>query len=206
LASTVRKLLERAPGSLLIVPAAAEPATGVARYARVLVPLDGSPEAELALPIAARIALAHDAELVIVHVVPAPEVTQTGPLDSEDLALVDRLRRRNERAASAYLDRARARLSEQNVAARVLLLSQNGDVGGRVAGAAVSEHADLIVAAAHGRNARRTLPCGSATAELIARRPSGPLLIVRGRQQRAMRRVVGLEPQSALRLPHHALP
>ena len=79
LASTARKLFDRAPGSLLIVPStSAEPAEGGVRYRRVLVPLDGSPQAETALPVAERIALAHHAELLLAHVVPVPELTQTG--------------------------------------------------------------------------------------------------------------------------------
>jgi nucleotide-binding universal stress UspA family protein len=201
LASTARKLLDRAPGSFLIVPATVPPSEGVARYRRVLVPLDGSPLAETALPIAERVAAAQGSELIIAHVVPIPELTQIGPLEAEDVELKDRLRRRNERVARGYLDRLRAQLSGERAKLRVILL-QGGDVASRLAGVAQREHIDLIVLAAHGQTGRLHMPCGGVTAELIARTPV-PVLVVRSRATRSMQRVVPIEP-AAVRLPQHA--
>ena len=187
LASTARKLLDRAPGSLLIVPASIDMPTATVRYERLLVPLDGSAEAELALPLATRVARQHDAELLLAHVVPVPELTEIGPLDAEDVELVDRVRSRNERVARLYLDRVRARVSG---AARVrVALLPGGDVAGRIANAVSSERIDLVVMAAHGRNPRRSSPCGGAALEMIARL-SVPLLIVRPHPARAVRRAV----------------
>lgn len=201
LASTARKLLDRAPGSFLIVPATAAPREGAARYRRVLVPLDGSPLAETALPIAERIAEAQGSELIITHVVPIPELTQIGPLEAEDVELKDRLRRRNERVARAYLDRLRAQLASERLRLRVVLL-QGGDVASRLAGVAQREQVDLVVLAAHGQTGRLHMPCGGVTAELIARAPV-PVLVVRSRAARSMQRSVPLEPP-AVRLPQHA--
>ncbi len=195
LASTARKLLDRAPGSLLIVPATSAPATATVRYRCLLVPLDGSPQAETALPIAEQLAEAHGAELILAHVVPVPELTRTGPLDAEDVELVNRFRRRNERVASVYLDRLRAWLSADGIRLRALLL-QSGDVATRLASLAQVEQVDLIVMAAHGQQPQRDTPCGSATAELIAR-STVPLLIVRARPAKATRRVEGPRPSPA---------
>jgi nucleotide-binding universal stress UspA family protein len=205
LASTARKLLDRAPGSLLLVPAAASAATGAAHDGRVLVPLDGSPQAESVLPIALRIASAQRAELLVVHVVPVPELTEIGPLDAADLELRDRIMRRNERVARTYLDRVRAHLCDPDVTLRTAILT-GGDVATRLARFAVDEHADLLVLAAHGRGgARFGTPCGGVTADLIAR-SSVPLLIVRSSQEsRSMRRAAAQETL-ATRLPHHAAP
>jgi nucleotide-binding universal stress UspA family protein len=203
LASTARKLLDRAPGSLLIVPStSSEPAEGGVRYRRLLVPLDGSPQAETALPVAERIASAHHAELVIAHVVPVPELTQAGPLDAEDLELTDRLRRRNERVARLYLDRLRGQIGDRAPAPRMLLL-QGGDVAIRLASLTETEQVDLIVMSAHGQSARTNTPCGSATDNLIAR-SSVPLLIVRSRPKKM--RWIGTRAASstAARLPPHA--
>jgi nucleotide-binding universal stress UspA family protein len=203
LASTARKLLDRAPGSLLLVPTAGDPLPTPPRYRRVLVPIDGSPRAESGLPIAARIASAHGAELLVAHVVPWPELIEFGPLDAEDLELRDRLVRRNQRVASSYLDRLRARLSESHVVPRMLLF-QAGDVAGRIARLVVDEHVDLLVLSAHGRSAHAGVPCGGVTAELISR-CAVPLLIVRSGANRAMQRVAAPEPAAA-RLPHLATP
>jgi nucleotide-binding universal stress UspA family protein len=204
LASTARKLLDRAPGSFLIVPSTAQSGDRVAHYRRVLVPVDGSPQAETALPLAARIAGAQGSELIVAHVVPVPELTQIGPLEAEDIELSDRLRRRNERVASAYLDRLRARLSNEQTKMRVILL-QGGDVASRLAGAVARENVDLVVLAAHGRSGRLHLPCGGVTADLITR-CSVPLLVVRSRSARAMQRIVADSELSAVRLPQHASP
>jgi len=198
LASTARKLLERAAGSLLIVPAATARLEGVARYKRILVPLDGSPEAEMALPIAVRIALTHGAELVIAHVVPGARLTQPAALDAEDLDLIERLRRRNERVGSLYLDRVRALISGEGLEPRVVLV-QVGDVATRIAALTQSESVDLVVLAAHGQGSHPVLPCGGATAVLIAR-STVPILVVRPRATRALQRVVA-PPASTGRIP-----
>jgi nucleotide-binding universal stress UspA family protein len=202
LASTARKLLERAPGSFLIVPSTVQPSDRTAHYRRVLVPLDGSPQAETALAIAARIATAHESELIVAHVVPVPELTQIGPLEAEDVELSDRLRRRNERVARAYLDRLRAQLADEHTNLRVILL-QGGDVASRLAGVAARERIDLVVLAAHGRSGRLHLPCGGVTADLIAR-SSVPMLVVRSRAARMMRRITPDSEPPEARLPQHA--
>jgi len=202
LASTARKLLDRAPGSFLIVPSTAQPSEHATQYRRVLVPLDGSAQAETAVPIAARIAAAHESELIVAHVVPVPELTQIGPLEAEDIELRDRLRARNERVARAYLDRLRAQLSHGLTKLRVILL-HGDDVASRLAGVVAREHVDLVVVAAHGRSGRLHIPCGGVTADLITH-SSVPLLVVRSRSARAMRRIVADSELSAARLPQHA--
>src|SRR3546814_15560227 len=56
-------------------------------YQRILVPLDGSRWAESVLPLAARIARAANAEILLAHVVPAPEMIEARPLEMEDKEL-----------------------------------------------------------------------------------------------------------------------
>jgi len=201
LASTARKLVEGAPGSFLLVPAAAAVADPVARYRRLLVPIDGSARAESVLPLARRLAEAHGAELILAHVVPAPELTEIAPLDAEDLELQARLVRRNERVANAYLDRLRAQLSESPVPVRALVLS-GGDVRGRLATLIAEEHVDLVVVASHGRTARADLPLGSVTAYLVEH-AAAPLLIVRRPASASMKRVAPAAREKA-RLPSQA--
>ena len=202
LASTARKLLDRAPGSFLIVPATAEPLDAAATYQKLLVPLDGSALAETALPIAARIAAAHGSELIVAHVVPVPELLQIGPPEAEDVELTDRLRRRNERVARTYADRIRARFSDGRTKLRVILL-QGGDVATRLAGLVAREKIDLAVLAAHGAGARLRLPCGRVTSELIASAPV-PTLVVRSRPARANRAIALDLGAQALRPPQTA--
>lgn len=200
LASTARKLVEGAPGSILVVPAAAPSQAPVACYRRVLVPVDGSPRAESVIPLATRIATSQAAELILAHVVPVPELIETGPLDSETLELRERLVRRNERVANEYLDRLRAQLAGSEVSVRVLVL-RGGDARGRVARLIVDEAVDLVVLSAHGRSARADVSLGSVAAHLVAHAVV-PLLIVR-RRAAAVHRVARAE-EDAARLPSQA--
>src|SRR3546814_15735031 len=66
---------------ILLVPPNAEPKPD--SYRRIVVPLDGSCWAESVLPVATRLARAADAELVLAHIVPRPELTVLRPLELE---------------------------------------------------------------------------------------------------------------------------
>jgi len=203
LASTARKLVEGAPDSVLLVPASAPRQTSVARYCRILVPVDGSPRAESVIPLATRIAASQGAELVLAHVVPVPELIETGPLDSETIDLRERLVRRNEHVANEYLDRLRAQLAGCGVSVRALVL-RGGDARGRIARLIADEAVDLVVLSAHGRSARADVSLGSVAAHLVAH-SNAPLLIVRSRPAAAMRRVARTQREGA-RLPSQATP
>ena len=205
LASTASKLVEGAPGPFLLVPtsAAAEEKAPVARYRRLLVPVNGSALAESVLPLANRLARAHDAELILAHVVPVPELTEIGPLDADDVELRERLIRRNERVANDYLDRLRAQLSGGEVPVRVLVL-RDGDARSRLARLIAEEGVDLVVLSSHGRTARADTPLGSVASYLVAHAEI-PLLIVRGAANTAVRRVTPAARED-VRLPLHAMP
>ncbi|MDP3938546.1 MAG: universal stress protein [Deltaproteobacteria bacterium] len=202
LASTARKLAERAPGSLLLVPAATAPVDHIARYRRLLVPLDGSPLAESVLSLATRLAAAHGAELILAHAIAVPELTGTGPHDARDLELRDRLTQRNERVASAYLDRLRARVARNGIIPSVLVLPA-GDVRTRLARLIADEGIDLVILSAHGQSSRSDVPCGNVTTYLMAHSLT-PLLIVRPRAAQSTRRAHAPTEQSATRFPRQA--
>jgi nucleotide-binding universal stress UspA family protein len=197
LASTARKLVESGPGSFLLVPARTGSREGVARYRRVLVPLDGSALAESVVPFALRLAEAHGAELLLAHVVPGLELTEIGPPDAEDLELRERLMRRNERVGGQYLDRLRSQLVGSDVDVRALVLS-GGDARGALTRLIGEEDVDLVVLSARGRSGRPEMPLGSVASHLVAH-AEVPLLIVR-RYAAASRHCTGRD----LRLPNQA--
>lgn len=185
LSSTARKLVDGAPGSLLLIPAGCRDGS-IARYRRIMVPLDGSPRAESVLPIATRLALAHDADLLIAHVTPAPELTTVGPLTEEDLELERRVLARNERVARSYLDQIRARLWEAGIAARTVI--SRGDARSRLARLVRREGVDLVILSAYGRRGPRDTPSGSVAAHLLTH-VAAPLLVFRERPRRVMKRL-----------------
>lgn len=201
LGDTARSVLARATGLLLLVPHSVADVGRVA-YRKVLVPLDGSCRAESAVPMAVRLARAQQGEVVLLHVVPIPELTEVGPPDAEALELRDRLIRRNERVAQEYLDRIRNQVADQGIFVRSLVL-RGGDVRRRLARAIVDEAADLVVLSSHGRSGHADVPHGSTAAYQIAF-PSTPLLIVRHRPAESQRHTVPAPSSDRLRLPDQA--
>lgn len=176
--STVHNVAGRAPGSVLLVPTG-EPADPHLRYRRILVPMDGSPWAESVLPMAVRLAKANDAELILAHVVPEPELTEIGPLEPEDLQLAARVVERNEHAALTYLARIKAYLADNGV--RVRTVTRRGDDARASLIALIgTEAADIVILSARGHGGRHHAEqrYGSMSAYLMAQSPV-PLLIMR---------------------------
>jgi nucleotide-binding universal stress UspA family protein len=178
LSSTAQKVVARAHGSILIVPAyAAERARAAeVRFGRILLPLDCSPRAECVLPFAAALAGAHDAELILAHVVPEPELPRRMPPSPEDLALARRLTERNRQESEEYLRNVANDLSAQGIRVRthavvsprrphtILELAERQDV-------------DLIVACAHGATGNANDQYGSTAAHLI-QRSNRPIVVL----------------------------
>lgn len=207
LASTTQKLIEGVAGSLLLVPAsAAAPAGPAACYTRILVPLDGSARAESALSLAIRLARAQDTELILVHIVPVPELTRIGPLVPEDLDLERRLVGRNERVGQQYLERLQARLQQSGLTVRTVL-ARDADVRNELVRVVAREQADLVVMSAHGSTGRTDRPCGSVAAHLLACCGT-PVLVVREAERAMGRRrdPMAERSQSRARMPALATP
>jgi nucleotide-binding universal stress UspA family protein len=180
LASTAKKLLEGISGPTLLVPAGAlqEPPAREVIYERILVPLDASPRAESALPLAVSLARMHGSELVLVHAVPVPELTRPAPLDEEELELERHLIDRNTRVAESYLARVAERLIDQGLRVRTILAAD--DVRFELLRCIGEERPNLIVVSGHGQSGRTELPLGSVTSFLLEH-ASAPILIVRER-------------------------
>lgn len=203
LGKTASLVINGAIGSFLLVPrsVAHEP---VVHYRRILVPLDGSCRAESVLPFAVKMALAYQGEIILVHVVPVPELTEVGPLEAEAIELRERLIARNERVARDYLDRVRGRLADQGIAVRGLIL-RDGDVRRRLARSVVDEAADLVVLSAHGRGGHADAPHGNIAAYQLAHAVT-PLLIMNQRPVRTPRHLAAASACDRPRLPEQASP
>lgn len=175
LGDTAREVVERAAGSLLLVPCSAQDVS-VAGYRRLLVPIDGSCRAESVLPFVMRLAKAQGAELLLAHVVPSSALTEVGPPESEDIELCERLAQRNERVARQYLEQLQRRAGENGVTVRARVLHE--DVRGSLARLAADEAVDIVVLSAQGCSGRVDVPYGSVTSFLMTHTRQ-PLLIMR---------------------------
>jgi nucleotide-binding universal stress UspA family protein len=202
LGSTARRVAESIPGSVMLVPAAENGGDAV-RYRRLMVPLDGSSRAECALPVAIRIAEAHEAEVLLLHAVPDVGLTEAGPLEAEDVDLRDRLRHRNERVAQRYLNLIRARVPLTGTPTRIRLLP-SGDPRHALASAVSDEEVDIIVLSSCGLSGHHDLPIGS-TADFLMTHTATPILMVRGSPARLPTHRRRSEVAPRLRMPSRTL-
>ena len=130
---------------------------------RVLVPLDGSPLSEAAMPIAEQLASDHEAEVVLVEVL---EGQGTPGLEMEA-----------EHQAEVYLRRMTDRLRDRGLA-RVRTSIWHGEAAQAIANAVTRERVDLVVMSTHGRSGLNRLRFGS-VAESVVRKAPVPALLVR---------------------------
>ena len=174
----VQKIAQRAFTSLMIVRAsqgseATPDVLSQFRYRKLLVPLDGSQRAECVLPAAVRLALAHDAQIELVHVVHQPDMPRRTPIGPDDTDLTEQFVARNRAEAEQYLDDVRNRLAG-NVQPRVIT-SKN--VSATLHDVAANEDVDLVLLSAHGYSGLSRLPYGSVVNGLMAYSRT-PLLMV----------------------------
>ena len=146
-------------------------------YRSILVPLDGSPFGEHALPLALGIARRTGATVQILNV-----LTTIATLYGESPMFVDdqleqRLRDRQVESQEKYLDQV-ARRIEAASAVKVVKLVDDGEIASTVRAQAVRNNADLIVMTTHGRGPLGRFWLGSVADELVRESPV-PVLLMR---------------------------
>ena len=142
---------------------------------RILVPLDGSPLAERALPVAAKLATATDGMLILVQALAAP-VEYGSPLIPQAIPLPDV---EQERYAQAYLTRQTELPMLSGVPTETCVLANTPALA--ILNAAAEHRADLIVMTSHGRSGFNRWIFGS-VAEHVARQAQIPVLMLRQQQ------------------------
>jgi len=144
----------------------------------VLVPLDSTPEAEVALPLVESIARTTGAHVRLLTVVPTAE-TLSGAMSSIarfSPTMTNTLLDEAEQAAVQYLDECTRRLTTAGV--RTAGIVARGNPADELVAAAKEVHADLIVMASHGRQGLAGVWTGSVGNKLLARIDS-PFLLLR---------------------------
>lgn len=149
-------------------------------FTRILVPLDGSPLAEHALPYAVRVATATKGTLLLLRVIstgsefgmyrPSPEIMW-------------RLMEAEQQAVTSYLNQLVQSPALSGIAAHVQL--SFGLPASTILDDALTKHADLIVLASHGETGVKRWVLGS-VAQTIAWSSPIPVLLLRERGQTGM--------------------
>jgi nucleotide-binding universal stress UspA family protein len=142
------------------------------RFHSIVVPLDGSPFAEQAIPVAAAIARAARGKLrlVLVHRLPPP------PNDPETAKLYVSVELAVRKSERSYLRSIARRLKESGVQAGALVL--DGPAGPTLVEWIRGSAADLVVMTTHGRGALGRAAYGSVADQLV-RSLEVPVLLVR---------------------------
>jgi nucleotide-binding universal stress UspA family protein len=157
---------------LTLIPGLAEPGflfKEVVMFQKILVPLDGSPAAEQALPLAAQLADRFAGDLLLVRVIPAA-VHPPARFSMADTEVWLARHGREKQEAEAYLDQL-ARSPELHAVGARWLVCEGSDVPARVL-ETVQEHAlDAIVIATRGRSGIARLLLGSVAQQIVERSP-----------------------------------
>lgn len=142
-------------------------------FTRILVPLDGSPYAAEALPVAARIARASGAELLLVAVFDTGVLYPAyfGPVPLPQSTIDEQFA-----AFDTYLHDYANRPDMQEIAVRTTVLS--GPTALTLLSIIEGEHIDLVALNSHGRHGVARWWLGS-VAEYLTRASPAPLLILR---------------------------
>lgn len=152
-------------------------------FKKILVCLDGSELAEQILPYARREALAFEAELVLLQVVPepvafSPGIPTAGPMSVQTDTMIE-VANQAAKGAKDYLQELAAPLREQGL--KVETVATIGRAGQTIPDYAAKNSVDLITIATHGRSGLGRAVFGS-VADQVLRKSGLPILLIRPRE------------------------
>lgn len=137
----------------------------------ILVPLDGSPQAEHAIPWAADLARRYSAQLVLFRVGHRPEMWS-----AQDVPSIDLFFEKEEGQCTAYLAEAKAKLADAGLNIRTEY--SLGSPAQCILDMSAELHGSMIVMTSHGRDGLTRWVMGS-VAEKVARHADCPVVLIR---------------------------
>ena len=142
-------------------------------YKKILVPLDGSKLAEIALSHAESLAVRYKADLVFLTVIDPPKMA------GRNGAAVDMFRQEMDtkmQEAEMYLKVLKGKFEKKKIQAKIVV--SLGSVVKNIIDTAESESVDLVLIASHGRTGLQRVFFGSAAAGVL-NRIEQPLMVIR---------------------------
>ena len=148
-------------------------------FTRILVPLDGSPRAEHALTVAARLARAADGTVVLLQAVAIPAEYRThmyGPYLAQTPMMAQEALEAEQAKTEAYLKSVQQsdKLAGVNVETKAVV----GAAAVTIQDIVGEEHIDLIVMCSHGDTGFKRWVLGS-VAQRVSRTSQAPVLVLR---------------------------
>ena len=145
-------------------------------FERILVPLDGSPLAERAIPLAIVLAEKFESEIFLLRVLDIPEPTAPTSHVEVTIGWVREARAQAHEEARSYLDKWQQDIYRQGILATAMVRDRSAAED--ILQVADSEEVDLVVMSSHGQGGQARWTFGS-VAEKVARHSPCPVLLVR---------------------------
>jgi nucleotide-binding universal stress UspA family protein len=145
LGGTTHKVLAATQISVAVVRQDRDPEQVI--YRRILVPLDGSQQAELALQVACAMAAEQESEILLLHVATSPAMPRRQPLTADERELCQRIVEANSRAGKHYLAELERQMGAR-IKLRSLLETTSNPVL-TIKRVAEQEHVDLLIMSGH---------------------------------------------------------
>jgi nucleotide-binding universal stress UspA family protein len=147
-------------------------------FQHLLIPLDGSPQAEAALPYALSLAEHYGAQLTLLQVVaPSVEAEMQAELPGIEAQVIDRERR----IAAGYLRQKETELAARGLRVAAVTLS-HPSIPDAILAAVADVGAEAVVMSTHGLTGLSRLVLGS-VAEQVVRRANVPVVLIRSRKE-----------------------
>ncbi len=140
-------------------------------YKKILVPLDGSPLAEAALPHARELAKSEGAEIVLLRVPLIPKIEFL----SRNPAIAEKMIDDTERQTEGYLEAEVDALKRDGT--KVSSIMREGPIPETILAVAEETHADVIAMSTHGRSGVQRWLMGS-VAEQVVHHAHIPVMLV----------------------------
>jgi nucleotide-binding universal stress UspA family protein len=150
------------------------------KFKRILVPLDGSPLAKRALPVALALAQKFESQIILLRVLDIPVPTPPTSHPEVMIGWVREARQHAHQEALSYLETVQGELDQQGVKTRTLL--RDTAPAEDILDVAGAENIDLIVMSSHGRSGLTRWTFGS-VAEKVARHSPCPVLLIRQKSE-----------------------
>jgi nucleotide-binding universal stress UspA family protein len=154
----------------------------MSEFKRILVPLDGSPLAERALPAALALAQKFGSQIILLRVLDIPVPTTPTSHPEVTIGWVREARQQARQEAQGYLEAVQGELDRQAAKTRILL--RDTAPAEDILDVADAEDIDLIIMSSHGRGGLARWTFGS-IAEKVARHSPCPVLLIRQKPETA---------------------
>jgi len=137
---------------------------GEVTYRKVLVPLDGSGFAEVALPHAVDICHRMNASLVLLQVI--PPISSLLSMDETTVIDLEALKNQARAEAEAYIRARTGEMREMNISTKGLVI-EGVPIATQILNVAAAEEVDLIVMSTHGRGGLSRWMYGSVARKVL---------------------------------------